>query len=187
MSWQLIQNEYYNEDCLYLNVIAPANASTDPQGYPVLVYFHGGGFMMGDVIRSGFDKATTNFAKRGIITVTVPYRLGLYGNRHPDSGIICKLKHFLGFMSLGTKEAPGNIGMWDQIAAIKFIKANAKYFGGNPQNIIIWGESAGSAAVDLLSLSPHSRGLCVCISLTSESLPFRSLPKSHPRQWMRQQ
>lgn len=59
-------------------------------------------------------------------------------------------------MSLGTKEDPGNIGLWDQIAALKFIKHNIKNFGGNDNNITIWGQSAGSASVDLMALSPHS-------------------------------
>uniref|UniRef100_A0A914P5C5 Carboxylic ester hydrolase n=1 Tax=Panagrolaimus davidi TaxID=227884 RepID=A0A914P5C5_9BILA len=141
-NWESIQNKDFSEDCLYLNIIAPTNSSKNAEGYPVLVYIHGGGFVFGDVVKCGFDKATDNFAKRGLITVTVPYRLGLYG-----------------FMSLGTAEDPGNIGLWDQIAALKFIKDNIKYFGGNPNNIIVWGESAGSASVDLLSLSPHSRDL----------------------------
>uniref|UniRef100_A0AC35GJM7 Carboxylic ester hydrolase n=1 Tax=Panagrolaimus sp. PS1159 TaxID=55785 RepID=A0AC35GJM7_9BILA len=141
-NWQSVQNKDFSEDCLYLNIIAPTVPSEDLEGYPVLVYIHGGGFVFGDVVKCGFDKATDNFARRGLITVTVPYRLGLYG-----------------FMSLGTAEDPGNIGLWDQIAALKFIKENIKYFGGNPNNIIVWGESAGSASVDLLSLSPHSRDL----------------------------
>uniref|UniRef100_A0AC34GQ10 Carboxylic ester hydrolase n=1 Tax=Panagrolaimus sp. ES5 TaxID=591445 RepID=A0AC34GQ10_9BILA len=132
----------FSEDCLYINVIAPSKASENPDGYPILIFIHGGGFYMGDVTGSGYDKITKNFASRGLITVTVPYRLGIYG-----------------FMSLGTKEDPGNIGLWDQIAALKFIKSNAIYFGGNPNNLIVWGQSAGSASVDLLTLSPHSRNL----------------------------
>uniref|UniRef100_A0A914Y2U3 Carboxylesterase type B domain-containing protein n=1 Tax=Panagrolaimus superbus TaxID=310955 RepID=A0A914Y2U3_9BILA len=62
-------------------------------------------------------------------------------------------------MSLGTKEDPGNLGLWDQIAALKFIKNNIKNLGGNDENITIWGQSAGSASVDLMALSPHSRDL----------------------------
>uniref|UniRef100_A0AC35GMX6 Carboxylic ester hydrolase n=1 Tax=Panagrolaimus sp. PS1159 TaxID=55785 RepID=A0AC35GMX6_9BILA len=141
-NYDSIQNEPFSEDCLYINVIAPSEPSDDPKGYPVLVYIHGGGFWYGDVVKCGFDKASKVFASRGLITVTVPYRVGLYG-----------------FMSLGTAEDPGNIGLWDQIAALKFIKENIKYFGGNPNNIIVWGQSAGSASVDLLTLSPHSRNL----------------------------
>lgn len=74
-----------------------------------------------------------------------------------NHGGIDTVVQFLGFMSLGTNEDPGNIGLWDQTAALKYIKANAHYFGGNPNNIIVWGQSAGSASVDLLTLSPHSR------------------------------
>jgi carboxylesterase type B len=106
----------------------------------VLVYIHGGGFGFGDVIKCGFDKITKNYASRGLITVTVPYRVGLYG-----------------FMSLGTTEDPGNLGLWDQTAALKFVKNNIKNFGGNDENITIWGQSAGSASVDLMAMSPHSR------------------------------
>uniref|UniRef100_A0A914ZFG1 Carboxylesterase type B domain-containing protein n=1 Tax=Panagrolaimus superbus TaxID=310955 RepID=A0A914ZFG1_9BILA len=69
-----------SEDCLYVNVIAPSEPSDDPAGYPVLVYIPGGGFWYGDVIRAGFDKATKVFASRGLVTITVPYRVGLYGN-----------------------------------------------------------------------------------------------------------
>ena len=61
-------------------------------------------------------------------------------------------------MSLGTKDEPGNIGLWDQTAALRFIKNNIKGFGGNNENITIWGQSAGAASVDSLALSPHSRG-----------------------------
>uniref|UniRef100_A0AC34GRG4 Carboxylesterase type B domain-containing protein n=1 Tax=Panagrolaimus sp. ES5 TaxID=591445 RepID=A0AC34GRG4_9BILA len=136
------ENPNFSEDCLYVNVIAPAEPSSDPKGYPVLVYIHGGGFGFGDVIKCGFDKITKNYAKRGLVTVTVPYRVGLYG-----------------FMSLGTKEDPGNLGLWDQVAALKFIKNNIKHLGGNDENITIWGQSAGSASVDLMALSPHSRDL----------------------------
>ena len=63
-----------------------------------------------------------------------------------------------GFFTTGTKENEGNIGLWDQTTALQFVKKNIKNFGGNPDNITVWGQSAGAASVDLLSLSPHSRG-----------------------------
>lgn len=64
-----------------MNVIAPAIPSDDPEGYPVLVFIHGGGFWYGDVVMLGYDKVTKTLAKRGVITVTMPYRVGLYGKR----------------------------------------------------------------------------------------------------------
>lgn len=62
-------------------------------------------------------------------------------------------------MSTGDNVMPGNLGLWDQTLALKFVKENIAYFGGNPDKITVWGQSAGAASVDMLSLSPHSRSM----------------------------
>jgi len=157
-----IQNSEFSEDCLYLNFMAPHSPSQDPKGYPVLVYIHGGAFCFGDVIKAGYDKLTRNFVSRGVLVVTVPYRVGVYG-----------------FFTTGTKEDEGNIGLWDQTMALKFVKKNIKQFGGNPDNITIWGQSAGAAAVDLLTLSPHSRDLFNKVCQSSGSA-FNNWATSNP-------
>ena len=69
-----------------------------------------------------------------------------------------EIDDFAGFFSTGDDVAPGNFGLWDITMALKWIKNNIKNFGGNPHNVTIFGESAGGAAVDSLSISPHSHG-----------------------------
>uniref|UniRef100_A0A914E144 Carboxylic ester hydrolase n=1 Tax=Acrobeloides nanus TaxID=290746 RepID=A0A914E144_9BILA len=132
----------YNEDCLYMNIYKPSKKSSNPKGYPVLFWIHGGGFEMGDMPSYGFENITDLFIPRGVIVVAIQYRLGQ-----------------LGFMSTGDNVMPGNLGLWDQTLALKFVKENIAYFGGNPDKITVWGQSAGAASVDMLSLSPHSRNL----------------------------
>lgn len=133
-----------NEDCLYLNVWSPAKTSTDK--LPVLVYFYGGGFAAGDGSENRYDGE--NMAKKGIVTLTVNYRLGIWGFfSHPEL----------------TKESPnhasGNYGLLDQNAALKWVQSNIDKFGGDPKRVTIAGESAGSIAVSAQMASPLSKGL----------------------------
>jgi para-nitrobenzyl esterase len=131
-----------SEDCLTLNVWAPAKA----HHAPVMVWIHGGGFGAG-----GGDEPRHNgeaFAKKGVVLVTINYRLGIFGFfTHPEL----------------TKESParasGNYGLLDQVAALKWVKENVAAFGGDPSNVTIFGESAGSFSVSALVATPLTRGL----------------------------
>jgi para-nitrobenzyl esterase len=132
-----------SEDCLYLNIWTPAKQVSDQ--LPVLVYFYGGGLMAGDGSEYRYDGES--MARRGIVTVTVNYRLSVFGFfSHPEL----------------TKESPhkasGNYGFLDQAAALQWVKDNISAFGGNPKKITIAGESAGSFSVSALMASPLSRG-----------------------------
>ncbi|WP_026993846.1 carboxylesterase/lipase family protein [Flectobacillus major] len=133
-----------SEDCLYLNVWTPAKSANDK--LPVLVYFYGGGFAAGDGSEARYDGE--NMAKKGIVTLTVNYRLNIFGFfSHPEL----------------TKESPnrasGNYGLLDQHAALKWVQANIAKFGGDPKRVTIAGESAGSIAVSAQMASPLSKGL----------------------------
>ena len=133
-----------SEDCLYLNVWTPAKRNTT--GLPVLVYFYGGGFVAGDGSEPRYDGA--NMAKKGIVVVTVNYRLGLFGFfAHPEL----------------SKESPykasGNYGLLDQAAALKWVQKNIAAFGGDPKKVTIAGESAGSISVSAQMVSPLSKNL----------------------------
>jgi para-nitrobenzyl esterase len=133
-----------SEDCLYLNIWTSAKSSSERQ--PVLVYFFGGGFRAGDASEYRYDGAS--MAKRGITTVTVNYRLDVFGMlAHPWL----------------TQESPhhasGNYALLDQAAALKWVKQNIAAFGGDPNRVTIAGESAGSISVSALMASHLSRGL----------------------------
>lgn len=133
-----------SEDCLYLNVWSPAKSADEK--LPVLVYFYGGGFAAGDGSENRYDGE--NMAKKGIVTLTVNYRLGIFGFfSHPEL----------------TKESPnhasGNYGFLDQNAALKWVQANIAQFGGDPKRVTIAGESAGSIAVSAQMASPLSKNL----------------------------
>ncbi|KAM3959396.1 esterase FE4-like [Aphomia sociella] len=126
------------ENCLTLNVYTPLNKS--PQLYPVMVFIHGGGFRDGSA--SPLIYAPDYLIKHEVILVTINYRL-----------------ENLGFLCLGIEGAPGNAGLKDQVAALKWVKNNIKTFGGNPDSVTIFGESAGSASVFYHIISPMSKGL----------------------------
>ncbi len=133
-----------SEDCLYLNVWSPAKKNTS--GLPVLVYFYGGGFVAGDGSEPRYDGSA--MAKKGIVTVTVNYRLALFGFfAHPEL----------------SKESPykasGNYGLLDQAAALKWVSKNIAAFGGDPKKVTIAGESAGSVSVSAQMVSPLSKNL----------------------------
>jgi para-nitrobenzyl esterase len=133
-----------SEDCLYLNVWTPSKDGKEK--LPVLVYFYGGGFMAGDGSEPRYDGES--MARRGIVSVTVNYRLGVFG--------------FLSLPEL-TKESPhhasGNYGLLDQSAALRWVKTNIAAFGGDPEKITIAGESAGSFSVSAQMASPLSKKL----------------------------
>ena len=133
-----------SEDCLYLNVWTPAKSANAK--LPVLVYFYGGGFIAGDGSEPRYDGEA--MSRRGIVAITVNYRLGVFG--------------FFSYPEL-TKESPhhasGNYGLLDQAAAIKWVKENVAAFGGDPDKITIGGESAGSFSVSAQMASPLSRNL----------------------------
>ena len=133
-----------SEDCLYLNVWTPSKTFNDK--LPVLVYFYGGGYIAGDGSEPRYDGES--MARRGIVAITVNYRLGVFG--------------FFSYPGL-TKESPhhasGNYGLLDQAAALKWVQQNVAVFGGDPQKITIAGESAGSFSVSALMASPLSKNI----------------------------
>ena len=133
-----------SEDCLTLNVWAPA----DREGpLPVMVWIHGGGLNNGSGTAALYDG--TNLAKRGVVVVTVNYRLGRLG--------------FFDHPALAAERAPGepaaNYGLMDVVAALEWVRANGAAFGGDPGNVTIFGESAGGALVTRLMISEPARGL----------------------------
>jgi para-nitrobenzyl esterase len=133
-----------SEDCLYLNVWTPAKGAGERR--PVLVFIHGGANTEGAGSIPAYDGS--GLATKGLVVVTVNYRLGAYG--------------FLAHPEL-TKESPdhasGNYGLLDQIAALRWVKANVAAFGGDPSRITVSGQSAGASAVRNLLVSPLAAGL----------------------------
>lgn len=139
----VFRSDGMSEDCLYLNVWKPAR---EEKHLPVLVYFYGGGFVAGDGSEKRYDGAS--LASKGMITVTVNYRLGVFG--------------FFALPALAAESpqhAAGNYGLLDQVAALRWVKANISRFGGDPAQVTIAGESAGSISVSTLMASPLARGL----------------------------
>ncbi len=136
--------EGVSEDCLYLNVWAPAKK--DKELLPVLVYFYGGGFVAGDASEPRYDGES--MAQKGIVALTVNYRLGLFGFfAHPE---ISKETSYKG---------SGNYGLLDQAAALQWVQNNIAAFGGDPKRVTIAGESAGSVSVSAQMVSPLSKNL----------------------------
>lgn len=133
-----------HKDCLYLNVWTPAKRDT--KGLPVLVYFYGGGFVAGDASEYRYDGAS--MARKGIVVVTVNYRLNIFGFfAHPELSAEAPYK------------ASGNYGLLDQSASLKWVQQNISAFSGDPKKITIAGESAGSVSVSAHMASPLSKDL----------------------------
>jgi para-nitrobenzyl esterase len=132
-----------SEDCLYLNVYAPADARPGDRK-PVLVWIHGGGFVIGSGSQSIYDGSA--LVRRGdVVVVSINYRLGA-----------------LGFLDLGEQEqehVAENAGLLDQIAALEWVRDHVAAFGGDPGNVTIFGESAGGMSVGTLLGCPAARGL----------------------------
>jgi para-nitrobenzyl esterase len=134
-----------SEDCLTLNVYTPANFKPGAK-LPVMVFIHGGSFTSGSGSLFLYDGS--HFAQRGVVLVTVNYRLGRLG--------------FFAHPAL-TAEQPGaelaNYGMMDNLAALKWVQANIAAFGGDPKNVTAFGESAGGILINDLMASPKAQGL----------------------------
>lgn len=132
-----------DEDCLFLNVYTPAlpdNISGYNPKLAVMVWIHGGAFAVGS--GNAFLYGPDHLVGAGVVLVTLNYRLGA-----------------LGFLSLENEEVPGNMGLKDQVMALKWVRDNIEAFGGDSSRVTIFGESAGAASVHLHMLSPASRGL----------------------------
>jgi para-nitrobenzyl esterase len=133
-----------SEDCLYLNVWTPAKSGRER--LPVLVYFFGGGFVAGDGSEPRY--AGESMARKGIVALTVNYRLGVFGFlAHPE------------LTKASPHHASGNWALLDQHAALEWVRQNIAAFGGDPRKVTIAGESAGSIAVSAQMASPLSRDL----------------------------
>ena len=133
-----------SEDCLTLNIWTPATSNSQP--LPVMVWIHGGSYTSGAGTWPTYDG--TFFAQNGIVLVTINYRLGHLGFfAHPA-------------LSKAQSDEPlGNYGLLDQIAALEWVQRNIAAFGGDPNNVTIFGESAGGGSVNFLMVSPAAKGL----------------------------
>ena len=132
-----------SEDCLYLNVWTPAKTAGDK--LPVMVWIYGGGFVGGQTGVPLYDG--TRLAEKGVIIVSVAYRLGAFGFlAHPE-------------LSKESGKGSGNFGLQDQIAGLRWVKSNIAKFGGDAGNVTIFGESAGGISVSMLAASPAAKGL----------------------------
>jgi para-nitrobenzyl esterase len=135
-----------SEDCLYLNIWTPAEAKAAPEHLPVIVWIYGGGYINGSASMPLYwgDR----LAQKGVVVVTISYRLGPLG--------------FLALPEL-TRESPhhssGNYGLMDQIAALEWIQRNIAAFGGDPKCVTIAGQSSGSISVSILMVSPLAKSL----------------------------
>lgn len=136
--------EPVSEDCLYLNVWAPN--TSEQNKLPVMVWLHGGGFVNGGASPAVYNGQA--FAESGVVFVSLNYRLGRFGFfAHPA-------------LSAENPDAPlGNYGFMDQIAALEWVKNNIDKFGGDANNVTLFGESAGGRSVNVMMLSPQAKGL----------------------------
>jgi len=142
---QYFGDELSGEDCLYLNIWAPASSKATSH-LPVIVYIYGGAFYIGSASMPLYGGG--EIAKKGVIYVAANYRVGVMGfTAHPEA----------------TKEsghnASGNWGLLDQIAALEWVKRNIAAFGGDPGNVTLVGQSAGSMSINVLQVSPLAKGL----------------------------
>jgi para-nitrobenzyl esterase len=156
-----------SEDCLFLNVWAPADRSAAAR--PVLVWIHGGAFVQGSGSVAIYDGSA--LATQGVVVVTINYRLGVLGFlAHPELA--------------GESETPsgyGNFGLQDQIAALRWVKANIAAFGGDPDAVTVAGQSAGAVSVHMLVASASAAGLfqrAIAQSGPPELVPVPSLAQA---------
>ncbi|CAF1316908.1 unnamed protein product [Adineta steineri] len=119
-------NKIINEDCLYLNVWSPVGSGTNGTLKPVMVWIHGGGLLVGSPSEYVYHGDMLS-ARGDVIVVSISYRLNIFG-----------------FLYSGDSRAPGNVGLLDQNLGLKWVRDNIHYFGGDPDQVTIFGESAGS-------------------------------------------
>ena len=146
--WHSERASYYpqGEDCLYLNVWTAPEAQ--PKGKTVMVFIHGGSYGWGGTADPLYDGENFVKAHPEIVLITIGYRVGLMG--------------FVDFSQIEGGEAfpdAPNLGIWDQIEALKWIRGNAEAFGGDPEKVTIFGESAGGGSVSILPFIPEAKGL----------------------------
>ena len=136
-------NEATSEDCLYLNIWAPADAMG--KKLPVLVWIYGGGFSVGSASMANYSGE--GLAAKGVVRVNLAYRVGPFGFfAHPE-------------LTGEGKGHSGNYGLMDQVAGLEWVQRNIAAFGGDPGNVTIMGQSAGSASVAMLQMNPRAKGL----------------------------
>jgi para-nitrobenzyl esterase len=153
-----------SEDCLTLNVLAPASAASGP--LPVMVFIHGGAYSVG-APRDVPDRGG-NFVRRGILHVTFNYRLNAFG-----------------YLDFSTYGFDSNLGLRDQVAALEWVRENIAAFGGDPRNVTVYGESSGANAVTTLLATPAAGGLFA--RAIAQSPPSNAVywPRD-TRQWARE-
>lgn len=145
-----------SEDCLYLNIWA----DLEKRNQPVMLWIHGGAYMHGFGHEMEFDGDA--IAKRGVILITINYRVGAFG--------------FMAHPALTARDGhSGNYGLLDQIAALQWVRENIAAFGGDPENITIFGQSAGGGSVQALMASPLAKGLFKRAIIQSAGSPLTSL------------
>jgi para-nitrobenzyl esterase len=155
-----------SEDCLYLNVWAPSKGA---KTRPVLVFLHGGGFLGGSGAIEIYNGK--HLASKGIVVVSINYRVGPFGFFvHPD------------LRRTEDGGTPGNYGILDQIAALKWVRDNIDAFGGDPDNVTLAGQSAGAISVSALMVSPAAKGLFHKAILESPVAIGRPTPSSSDAQ-----
>ncbi|KDR08515.1 Acetylcholinesterase, partial [Zootermopsis nevadensis] len=144
-------NTNVSEDCLYLNIWVPQRVRMRHSGerpkVPILVWIYGGGYMSGTSTLDVYD-ADIIAATSDVIVASMQYRVGTFG-----------FLYLAPFFGGDTEEAPGNMGLWDQALAIRWLRDNAAAFGGDPELITLFGESAGGGSVSIHLLSPVTRSL----------------------------
>ncbi|MFF5995716.1 carboxylesterase/lipase family protein [Lysinibacillus sp. KU-BSD001] len=138
-----VEEDEMSEDCLYLNIWSPG---ADNKKRAVMVWIHGGAFMNGSGNSKSYNGASFA-AHHDVVVVTINYRLGVFGFLH------------LGSIDNEQFAGTGNCGILDQIAALKWVKENIEAFGGDPNNITVFGESAGAMSIGILLAIPSASGL----------------------------
>ncbi|KAK6750229.1 hypothetical protein RB195_002304 [Necator americanus] len=129
-------------NCLTLNVFTPRWRENTSKKFAVMVWVHGGGFSIHSSSNYGDTSIARNLCVKDVVVVSVNYRLGPFG-----------------FFTTGDGVCRGNLGLWDQTLALQWVHDNIEAFGGDPDNVTVFGQSAGGACADLLAISPHSRNL----------------------------